>query len=612
MIKNKLFGFCVLMLLVVSSSRVFAQFSLKIEGVVKENGKGVGGALVSLVTDETGAKKETTTSSGGGFSFSLKANEEYSIYVEKAGYMKPKVMYSTMGFSEEDAKKFKGTSNPEIEIFKLPEDADLTSKINETFERPLMSYVYNSDKGVVAADDEANADMNAEFLKMQKMADDFRTNNIPVETKYNNAIAKADKALNLKDYEAAKTNYSDALKFKPNEPYPTTKIADIDRIVAMAADAERLAKEKAAADAAEKERLAKLKANADAADKERIAKEKADAAIAAEKARLAKEAEMADAATKARLEKEKADAALAEKQRLEKEKLDAAAAERDRLAKEKADAAEKVRLAKEAELADAATRARLEKEKADAALAEKQRLEKERLDVAAAERDRLAKEKADAAEKVRLAKEAELAEAKEKSRLEKEKVDAALAEKQQLEKERLDAAAAERDRLAKEKAIADAARMAQEARDKAVADSTEKIRLEKEAVAKAINDKYNGYINRGDSAISEQNYDLARINFREALKVKDENYPKTRMADIETMILNDQAFKNDLAKKYPVGMTEEKTKESNMNVTRRIVVIGNKGVLYEKKETAFGAVYYFKDGVPITEKEYTKGTDIKK
>ena len=603
----------VLSVLLFSGYSALGQFSLKVEGTVKENGNGVGGATVKLVTDETQATKETTTSSSGSFSFSLKAKEEYSIYVTKEGYIKPKISYSTIGFSDEEAKKFKGSATVDVEIFKLPEDEKLKAKINEAFEKPMMSYFYNADKSALEPDDEGNASMQKEYADMLALADDFRNRSIPIDTKYNNAMAKGDKAFNLKDYEAAKDGYNEALTFKPTEQTPKTKIAEAERLIAIAKDSERLAKEKAAADFAEKERLAKEKALADAAEKERLAKEKADAASLAEKARLAKEAEMADAKEKARLEKEKADAALAEKARLAKEQGDLAAAEKAKQDKEKADAAEKARLAKEAELADAKEKARLEKEKADAALAEKARVAKEAADAAAAERDRLAKEKADAAEKVRLAKEAELAAKAEQARLDKEKADAAIAEKARLAKEKADAEAAERYRLAKEKAAADAIEKARQVREKAVADSIEKIRLAKELVEKAYNDKYNGYLNRGDSAITASNYEFAKVAFNEAIKMKpNEAYPKTRLTDIETMIANDALFKNELAKKYPVGVTEEKVKEGNLNITRRIVVIGNKGYLYEKKETTFGAVYYAKDGVTITEKEFNKDTEVKK
>ncbi len=582
-VKNKiLISGQIFLLLLLSAGSLFAQ--LKVEGSVKENGKPLSGAQITLASDETGTKKETTTNSSGSFSFSLKANEEYSIFVTKAGYIKTKIMYSTMGFSEEEAKKFKGTSNPEVELFRLPEDEALSAKINEAFEKPMVSYFYNADKGAVVADDEENASMLDEYAKLQNQAEDFRNKNVPIETKYNIAIGRADKAYNAKDYEGAIAACKEALALKPAEMYPKNKMNDAEKQIAIAADNARLAKEKEGADAVEKERLAKEKALADAAEKERLAKAKADA-DAAEKAKLAKQKEEADAiaAQKAK-DKEAADALEKAKLAKQKEEADALAAEKAKADKEKADAAEKTRLAKEAEVAEAAERARIEKEKIAAAIVEKAKAEKEKADAAAAERDRIAKEKAEAAEKARVAKEAEIA-----------------------------AANAEKARIAKEKADAEAAEKARLAREKAVNDSIEKIRLTKLAAEKLINDKYNRFITVGDSLVSAENFEAAKGAFKEAMKVKEnESYPKTRLTDIDEMIKNNELYKNDLAKKYPVGVTEEKTKEKNMNVTRRIVVIGNKGYLYEKKETAFGAVYYFKDGVVITEKEYTKDTEIKK
>jgi type IX secretion system PorP/SprF family membrane protein len=270
-------------------------------------------------------------------------------------------------------------------------------------------------------------------------------------------------------------------------------------------EADRIRKEKYAADLNAKSQSDIEKAEADRLRKEQEAialkeKQEADAIASAEaeKARLEAErlrkikeaADLANAsvAEKARLAKEEADRIKAEKARLAKEAADlanASAAEKARLAKEEAD-----RLKAEKALADA-EKARLAKEaldKANAAAAEKARLAKEAADLAnasAAEKARLAKEEAD-----RLKAEKALADA-EKARLAKEALDlanASAAEKARLAKE-------EADRLKAEKALADAekARLAKEALDKAnaarLADEAEKIRLAKEAANKAIADK---------------------------------------------------------------------------------------------------------------------------
>jgi hypothetical protein len=145
-----------------------------------------------------------------------------------------------------------------------------------------------------------------------------------------------------------------------------------------------------------------------------------------------------------------------------------------------------------------------------------------------------------------------------------------------------------------------------------LADAAEKERLAKEEEKRAFEKKYRGYIAKGDSALLAKNYAVAKSAYNDAAAMKpDEAYHKEKLKQIDTEIANADLFKNELAKKYPLGVTEEKVKEGNNNITRRIVVTGNKGVLYTKKETSFGTVYYFKDGAPITEQLWDKETVVK-
>lgn len=65
------------------------------------------------------------------------------------------------------------------------------------------------------------------------------------EEKYKNLISKADKSFNLKEYEAAKFTYNEAVGIKSNEQYPKDKIAEIDQLLAEIA--KKKAEEEAAA-----------------------------------------------------------------------------------------------------------------------------------------------------------------------------------------------------------------------------------------------------------------------------------------------------------------------------------------------------------------------------
>ncbi|MCW3102070.1 MAG: hypothetical protein JWO09_510 [Bacteroidetes bacterium] len=538
------------LLLIAFNATLLAQFNYKVEGIVKEDGKPLAGAVVSIFDFENVKVKDIVTTAAGTWSYSLKPDEEYNIFITKPGYINVKIMYSTIGIAPADAKKFKGTSNPQVELFQLPADAKLVAKLTETLNKPYLSYYYSADDNAMIGDETLNQAMQQDMAKLQKLSDGPKAaakEAAELEANYTAAISKGDKALAAKNYSQAKEGYNEALALKSSEQYPKAKLAEIDKMMADGAAREKAEKEKAAADAAEKERLAKEKAAADAkASQEKAEKDKA----------------LADAAAKEKAEKDKAAADVAEKARIAKEKAAADAAEKDKLAKEKA-------------AADAAERDRIAKEKADKD---------------AAEKDRIAKEKALADEKA----------AKEKA--EKDKAAAELAAKAKAEKEKADAEAAEKARIAKEKAD----------KEKAIADAAEKERLAKEEEKRVFEKKYKGFITRGDSAFMAKNYPVAKTAYTEALGMKPaDEYPKAKLVEIDKEIANAELFKNDLAKKYPLGVTEEKVKEGSNNITRRIVVIGNKGVLYTKKETNFGTVYYFKDGSPITEQEWNKETVIK-
>jgi len=629
------FSFLVLFFFLIATNTK-AQFSYVINGVVKETGKPLSGAIVSVYDFNNEKIKELTTSATGGFTYNLKADEEYNIFITKPGYITAKIIYSTIGLSVEDAKKFKSTSSPEIELFELPTDPALLAKVNSTFSKPIMSFYYSSDDNKMVADDDIYKSMQQEFAVLQKQSYEDKNKGAAAaekEAKYAAAISKGDQALAGANYKAAKDSYSEALTIKSGEAYPKTKIAEIEKLIAENAEKDKLAKEKeindkynAAISKADKALTVKDYTGAKLAynealvvkPNEQLPKDKikeietitADLAAKdkAEKDKLAKEKELNDKYTAAIA---KADAALFTKNYdAAKSAYNEALAVKpnEQLPKDKIAGIEKI-------ISENAEKDKLAKEKADADAAEKARLAKIKADADAAEQARIAKEKADAdaAQKEKLAKEKATADAAaEQARLAKEKADTDAAEKVRIAKEKADAAAAEQARIAKEKADADAALKEKLAKEKAAADAAEKERLAKEEEKKAFDRKYNALIAKGDSAIAIKDFPKAKIAFNEAIALKPtDELPKNKLKEIDAMIANAELYKNELAKKYPIGVTEEVVKEGNSKVTRRIVVTGFKGILYEKKETSFGAVYYFKDGNAITEQLFNAETKTK-
>ena len=67
-------------------------------------------------------------------------------------------------------------------------------------------------------------DLMAELLAAQKEQEQLNKN-------YENAIQAADKLFTARNFPSAKTNYVKALEIKPDEQYPVTQIAEIERLI---------------------------------------------------------------------------------------------------------------------------------------------------------------------------------------------------------------------------------------------------------------------------------------------------------------------------------------------------------------------------------------------
>ena len=140
---------------------------------------------------------------------------------------------------------------------------------------------------------------------------------------------------------------------------------------------------------------------------------------------------------------------------------------------------------------------------------------------------------------------------------------------------------------------------------------------------KEIELQYKDFITKGDRYLASKDFNLSKSNFQQALNLKPtEKYPKDQLVAIDILMkakitttvvetVSKEDFRNELAKKYPEGITEEHDNENNVRITRRIVVKGTEGHMYLKKVTSFGPIYYFKDDSPITERDWSNSTEVK-
>jgi hypothetical protein len=430
------------------------------------------------------------------------------------------------------------------------------------------------------------------------------------------------------------------------------RLAKLDADKKAKEEAERLAKLDADKKAKEEaDRLAKLDADKKAKEEaDRLAKLDADKKAKEEADRLAK----LDADKKA---KEEADRlAKLEADKKAKEEADRLAKlEADKKAKEEADRLAKLDADKKAK-EEADRLAKLEadkkaKEEADslAKLDADKKAKEEAERLAKLDADKKAKEEADRLAKLDADKKAK----EEADRLAKLDADKkAKEEADRLAKLEADKKAKEEaDRLAKldadKKAKEEADRLAKLDADKKAKEEADRLakldadkKAQEEAKKYAIEEKYKNTIMIADQKFNSKEYVYAKLKYTEASKIlPDEEYPKTKLKEIEDILLaqktpakkeatpietpkpepkpkvelaenskNKEEFLNELAKKYPQGITEEEIVEESRTVIRRIVVKGVEAHEYTKVIYSWGT-YYFKDGdVPINPRVWTSET----
>jgi len=460
-----------------------------------------------------------------------------------------------------------------------------------------------------------------------------------LDQKYQAIISKADKAMSGKDYAAAKSSYNEALTVKPAEMYPKARLAEIDKLTAemakASADKDRLAKEKEIND-----RYLAIIAKA---DKAMGNKDFTGAKAGYNEALGVKANEQYPKVKLLEIDKLLADVAskeAAEKDRLAKEK---ASNEKYTAAIVKADAAftAKDYINSKNAYVEAANYKPSEKypkeriQAIDALLAAnaKELEQKYKTALAKADAAYTAKDYANAKSAYTEASGIKSSEAYPKEQIVKIDVLLAEANKEKELKTKYTAAVAKGDAAMLKKDYETALVGFKEAQSLKPTEpypnnkiSEIKSLMDELARGKEKEKQYAGVIEKADKLFAAKDYKNAKAAYLDASLLKPtEVYPKNKTKEIEN-ILNPKTvvtptqtskakddFRNELAKKYPQGITEETVKEGNLNVIRRIVVNGTEAHLYLKKMTSFGATYYFKDDVSITEGEFVRDTEnIKK
>ncbi|MGZ4116687.1 MAG: hypothetical protein ACXVPY_04375 [Bacteroidia bacterium] len=568
-------------------------------------------AAIAKADAALGKKDYTAAKAGYNEALGLKATEQYP---------KDKLAEIDKALADADAANKNKALDAKYQAAIAKADAALAKK-----DYTAAKAGYNEALGIKAAE-QYPKDKLAEIDKALADADASNKNKA-LDAKYQAAVAKADAALAKKDYAAAKAAYNDAAGIKTTEAYPKDKLAEIDKAMADADAANKNkaldAKYQAAiakADAAlAKKDYSGAKTGYNAAlgikadeqyPKDKIAEIDKTLADMANKDAAAKEAEARYAS-----DITKGDAALAAK-----DYEGAKAAYTDATGLKPSEKYPKDKLAEVekalAVLAEANKGKELEANykaliaKADGELNSK--------DYTSAKADYIAASGLKPTEqypKDQVMKLAGLIAAQSKNQAVQAKYDAAVA--------KADAALASKDYTAALAGYKEANTIKPTEPYPTNKIAEINATLDDLAKSKEKGKEYDDDITKADHLFSAKDYKAAKNSYLDASLIKPtEKYPKDKIAECDVFLKkkggnavvatpdNKDDFKNDLAKKYPEGITEETGSEPNAKVTRRIVVKGDEGHLYVKKETSFGPVYFFKDGVPITEVEYLRDTEV--
>lgn len=442
-----------------------------------------------------------------------------------------------------------------------------------------------------------------------------------VDKNYNNAITKANRYFTSKNYENAKTEYNNALAIKSGEAYPKNRIIEIDKLLAEAKSKEAAAKDLAAKEAAAKELAAK-----EAAAKELAAKEAAAKDLAAKEA-AAKELAAKEAA---------AAAALASKEKLDEEynKLISSA---DRMLNAKNYTGAKTKYVNASSKKPDKQYPKDKIAEIDKVIADKAAVAKKEADFQKiiAKADALLDEKKYKESRTNYI-EASNIKSNDYTKGRIAQLDKLIAEqdKQDALNNKYNTAISEAGVLYKAKNYSEAKLKYNEALKIKPTSSFAKSRINSInslLSQQATNKKYTAAIKKADALFKTKKYTEAKASYLTASKLKTSvAYPKQQIAKIQKLLYNQNMNKpeetkpeekdkladiavmskdskkkylSELSKNYPDRKTVENSTDANKTKIIRIIMneTGSAAHEYRKLVKTWGGVYYYKDGIPVSE-----------
>ena len=490
----------------------------------------------------------------------------------------------------------------------------------------LDSQNANATKEVAALDALISEKLAAE--KAKQSAEEAEREKAEREAKIAEYISLGDKSLKKKELKEAQSNFQSALDLDAENELALSKykmvteqIAEQEKEQLAQAEEEKRKQEadaRAKRDSEKKAKIDGLMTEADAA----IDGKDYSAALIKLNAILAIDGSVALASSKLASVKEKAD--LQEKQRLADEKAKLAAAEANAKNKEEKDRNNQIR--SYLSIGDQLTASK----KYDEAIESYGKV----IDI-----DPENSEASDRIEKAKNLKTQETERMKALAALEKEEIIATNlreAKAQVIRNNYLEAEKRYKKVISIDEQNTAALTGLEEIKDKlAAAKAEQEAAAEKERLLAEQRARVQEFIDAGDDLYAGGQYDKAIAKYKEGLEIDPISYdlkqaiheaiemehrvkqmriamthhkPRPKPQGFKTEMIDEnlkertdiRKFQNELGKKYPPGVTEESRKEKRKTITTRFVVKEKVGTEFNRVHHDWGGLYYFKNGVPVT------------
>ncbi len=226
--KNQIIISCLFFLLSISvySQKPEEKAFLTVRGGVSyfTNGKPMSGVTVNLY-EKSSLIETITTNSEGNFNFKLNLNSEYYIEVSKQGHISKKIYYNT---NIPDYEKAVLLSEFEFTLFSPCPSLDYS-----LYKDPVALVKYNKPAREFNVDREYEKrfmDNNEKLLMDHENCD---------ENEYQKIVKKADEQFKTKNYNESRASYSEARQLKYDDKYVQNQIDEIDKILANQGNADK-------------------------------------------------------------------------------------------------------------------------------------------------------------------------------------------------------------------------------------------------------------------------------------------------------------------------------------------------------------------------------------